>query len=893
MQWFARLTSLVRNLVRRTAIESDLDAELNSYIEEQAQKKVAEGLAYSEALHQARIEAGGVQQVREEVRAARTGAWLQTFWQDVRYGARMLRHHPGFTLACILTFAIGIGANTAIFSMVNALVLRPLPAHNPHRLTYFVAKLGASWGNGFSVPDFIDVHNQAGEAFADIAGVQQLQREGLSFRRNSQTIWVDYVSTNFFSLMGVKPALGNFFSQDPDLKGKDPALVLGYSFWKTHFSGDRGVVGQTVLINGQAVTIVGVAQEGFQGAAGLIDMQGFLPLGIADRLQSESNIGKLDDRDRQRLLLVGRLNDGVGLAKANSVLAVIAHRLAAQYPSSHQGLSIRAVPLGIGFTNSTGENPLPLVSALFLTLAGMVLLLAGANVTNLLLVRAAARNREMAVRSALGAARLRLMRQVLTETVLLAFLGCLAGILVGAIASRMLSAIPPLGDLPIVINFSPDWRVFTYAFAAAFAVSLIGGILPAWRASGVDLNDVLREGGRQSSSRRQRLRSALVVAQVAGSLTLLIVAGLFVRSLNNVQRRDLGFDPRGVMTFSLDPHGAGYDEVRGREFYEQLSQRVRALPGVESASLAQSVPVGTSGVGAELEIDGVKQQPGKRPEAGYDSVSPEFLQTLRIGFVRGREFSEMDTETTPRVAIINEVMAHRLWPGKDPIGHQFKRLDDPEHTIQVVGIMKDAQTEDLMSPIGCYFLMPIAQNHVSRQILIVKSSVSTVAIVQPVLQTIRQLNPDIPIYDVVSMDQLVNGINGLYLFRLGAGLASALGLLGLTLAVIGVFGVISFSAAQRTREIGIRMALGAQPGQVIGIIFRQGVVIVGTGVMIGILAAGAIAKLVGSFLVNVSAFDPLTYLAVGSLLAAIALLASFLPARRATRVDPAMVLRQE
>jgi predicted permease len=468
-----------------------------------------------------------------------------------------------------------------------------------------------------------------------------------------------------------------------------------------------------------------------------------------------------------------------------------------------------------------------------------------------------------------------------------------AGITVGAVSSRLLSAIPPLGDLPLVINFSPDWRVFTYAFAAAFSVSLIAGVLPSWRASGVDLNDVLREGGRQSSSRRQRLRSALVVAQVAGSLTLLIVAGLFVRSLHNVQRRDLGFDPHGVMTFSLDPHDAGYDKARGREFYQQLSQRARALPGVESSSLAQSVPVGTSGAGAELEIDGVKQEEGKRPEAGYDSVSPEFLKTLRIGLVRGRNFSELDKETAPHVAIINEVMAQRLWPGKDPIGHQFKRLDDPEHTLQVVGIMKDAQTEDLMSPIGCYFLMPITQNYVSRQTLIVKSSSGPSEIVQPVLQMLRQMNPEIPVYDLVSMDQLVNGINGFYLFRLGAGLASALGLLGLTLALIGVFGVISFSAAQRTREIGIRMALGAQRGQVLGLIFRQGMMIVGAGVVAGILAAAAIAKLVGSFLVNVSALDPVTYLAVGSLLAGIALFASFLPARRATRVHPAMVLRQE
>jgi predicted permease len=885
------MSSLLRNLFRRRNAEQEIEAELNSYLEEQAGRNRDRGMEPSEALRQARIETDGVQQLKEKVLAVRAGFWLQTFWQDVRYGARSIAHRPGMTLACVLTFAVGIGANTAIFSMVNGLVLRPVHAHRPDRLTFFVARLGSSWGNGFSVPDFLDIREQSRDAFSDIAGIQQVQREGLNFQGHSQTFWVDYVSTNFFSLMGVRPELGTFFAVTGKLNSDQPALVLSYSFWKNQFSGDPDIVGKTMLINGQPVTVIGVAEEGFHGAANLIDTQAFLPLGMAEHLQKDINSRRLQDRDHQRLLLVARLGDGVDLRKANSVLAVVSDRLAAQYPDSHKGLVIRATKLGI--TNSTGENPMPAISALFLTLAGLVLLLAGTNVMNLLLVQAAVRSREMALRSALGAARVRLMRQVMTETSVMVLLGSLAGIAMGAAAAHALTAMPLLGDFPILFDFSMDWRVFTYALLMAAAVAITAGLTPAWRASSVDPLDVLREGGRLAGSRRQRLRTVLVILQISGSLTLLIVAGLFVRSLRNVERRDLGFDAFHQMDFSLDPHGAGYDQVRGRRFYEELLRRVQSLPGVESATLAQSAPLDPEINGAELEVDGVKLEEGHRPEANYDTVSPEFLPTLLMKLERGRNFSASDTDSSPRVAIINDLMAQRLWPGKDPIGRQFKRLDDPGHVMTVIGVMKNAQMNELVEPAGSYFLMPLGQNYVARQVLIVRASGAPIAITQPVLQVIRQIDSAVPVYNVMPLSRSLDGITGFFLFRLGAGLASALGMFGFMLAVIGIYGVISYSTAQRTREIGIRMALGAQPGQVISSILRKGVVIVGCGVAAGILMAALMAKLVGSFLIDVSPFDASTYAAISVLLAAIALLASFIPALRASRVDPALALRQE
>lgn len=891
MRWYAHISSLLHNLFHGRATEQEIEAELNSYVEEQAQRNQARGVESTEALRQARLEAGGVQQLKEKVLAARAGFWLQTFWQDLRYASRNIIHKPGLTLACVLTFAVGIGANTAIFSMVNGLVLRPVHAHRPDRVTFFVSRLGNSWGNGFSVPDFLDIRQQSREAFSDVAGIEQMQREGLSFQGHSQTFWVDYVSTNFFSLMGVKPALGTFFADTGRLNSDQPALVLSYSFWKNQFSGDPNVVGKTVLINGRPITIIGVSEEGFHGAATLISTPAFLPLGMAEQLDKDINSRRLEERDHQRLLLVARLRDGVDVNKANSVLAVISDRLARQYPDSHKGLVIRATKLGI--TNSTGESPMPAISALFLTLAGLVLLLAGANVMNLLLVQAAVRSREMALRSALGADRIRLLRQGLTETGLMVALGTLGGIAIGIAAAHSLTALPLLGDFPLLFDFSMDWRVFTYALLMGAAVALTAGLTPAWRASSVDPLEVLREGGRHAGFRRQRLRTLLVAGQIAGSLTLLIIAGLFVRSLRNVEQRDLGFDAHQAMDFSLDPHGAGYDQARSKQFYEQLLRRVQSLPGVESAALAQSAPLDAEANGAELEVDGVKLEEGHRPQADYDTVSPEFLPTLRMELVRGRNFSATDTETSPRVAIVNELMAKRLWPGKDPIGRQFKRLDDPGHAMTVIGVMRTAQMEELVEGPSSYFLMPLEQNYLARRVLIVRASGSPIALTQPVLQVIRQIDAAVPVYNVMPLSRNLDGITGFFLFRLGAGLASAMGLFGFMLAVIGVYGVISYSTAQRTREIGIRMALGERPGRVVSNVLRHGLTIVGCGVAAGILMAAAMAALVGSFLVNVSPFDASTYATISALLAAIALLASFLPARRASHVDPALALRQE
>ena len=817
---------------------------------------------------------------------------LGTFLQDLYHAARMLRKNAVFTAVAVITFAIGIGANTAIFSMVNGLLLRPLPVDHPNQLTYLVQRR-EHWSNAFSYLDFEDIRNQSRDVFADLAGYKPFQIDGLSVEGHSQTIWTSYVTTNFFSMMGIQPALGSFIAPSAKVDGSDAVLVLGHAYWKSRFGGDPKIIGQKAMINGSPVTIIGVAPEGFRGPAPILDTQGYLPIGIRAAVEGEKK-NELANRDESALLVFGRLRETASLGQAQSALSVVAKRLTDAYPATHKDLTLRPVHLGAGFISSNGSNPVPLIGILFLVLAGFVLLLASANVANLLLVRALARNREMAVRAALGAERLRLVRQVLTETLLLALLGCAGGAALGVVGSRLLGSLRFQTDLPVMLDFHFDWRVFGYALLAAVVVTLVAGVMPALRAARVDLNDVLRESSRGASAGRQRFRTSLVVAQVAGSLMLLIVAGLFMRSLQNVQKADLGFDPNHVVNFGLDPHEAGYDEARGRQFYRDVVTRVSALPGVESASMALTVPLGPIALGGNIKIEGYQQAAGQpSPSANMNAVSPGYLKTMRMALLRGRDFSETDTETAQHVAVINEAMAQRYWPDKDAIGQSFTREDEKEHPIQVVGIVRNSRTSDISSDYSPNFYLPVAQQYQSLETLHVRTSADASTTISNVRQIVRSLEPNMPVFDVRTMNQALETPSGYMLFRLAATLAGLLGAMGFVLAIVGVYGVISYSAAQRTREIGIRIALGAQTAQVLGVILRQGLFIVGLGLAIGIGLSLAMGRVVGGFLVNVGGADPITFLLVSGLLAAVALCACLVPAMRATRVDPMIALRYE
>ena len=894
-----RLLSALRNWRQRRRADEQLDDEVRGYAEMLADEKIKQGMSAGEARREARMETGGIEQVKEQVREVRAGHFLDTFWQDIRNGARMLRKSPGFTAVAVLTLALGIGANTALFSMVDWLMLRPIPGvKSSVHLAYVIAdtKTGRH-DNALSYPNFVDVRNQTSSIFSYVAGIQPFQMDGLNADGKTLQIWTNYVTGDYFEMLGIQPALGRFIlPSEGKVAGADPVLVLSYAYWQTHFGGDPNVIGKKVAVNGQPVTIIGVAPKGFHGALAILDVQGYLPMSmVSDTLLTKEDFFS-NRKSESDMLVIARLKPGVSLAAAQPVLKVVAQRMAQQYPKVDDWVSIRAAKLTSappGASANPGQ-PLVVIANLFLFLAGMVLLLACVNVANLQLVRAGARSREMAVRAALGAGRGRLMRQVLTESNLLALLGCAGGILLGIAGSRVLSSLNLGTAVPIVLDFSFNWRVFSYALAAAVLTGILAGFVPALRGSRGNLSEVLHEGGRTATGGRQRLRTALVVAQVAGSLMLLIVAGLFVRSLQNVQHTDLGFDPSHVLNITMDPHQAGYNATKGEEFFHDLITRVHSLPAVHSASIAGSIPTGLYNYGAELKIAGYQPSKGEGPIfVGENAVSPGYFETMRIPLIAGRDFLDSDESSAQHVAVINEAMAQKFWPGQNPIGREFTIVDDPAHPVQVVGVAKNSDTGDISERPSPYIYLPFAQKYVTPATLQVRTKGAPEQMAHGIVGLIQSMEPAMPTYDVQTMTRSLYSLNGLMLYQLGAGLAGALGILGLILAIVGVYGVVSYAASQRTHEIGVRMALGAQPAQVLKMIFRQGLVIVGMGLGAGILAALGMSRMVGSLLVGVGGADPLTYSAVSVVLTAVALAACYLPARRAMRVDPMVALRYE
>jgi predicted permease len=890
------LTKKLRSLLWHGKLDDELDEEVQFHVEMKTSGYVAAGMNPREAREAALRDFGRVEQTKEECREARGVHFLETLNQDVRFGLRMLRKSPGFTAVAVLTLALGIGANTAIFSLVDCIVLRPLPIESPDRVVFLVSSVkGGGLTSAFPYPEFQDIRAQTTNIFSDVAAAQVYQMDGVSWGTQSQPMWASYVTGNLFDVLGIKPAAGRLlFPGEGSARGADPVLVISHSYWKSHFNADPDIVGQKVTVNRRPMTVVGVAPEGFRGLTSILDTQGYMPLAMAADLK-DAPADFLTDRHTPNSALIARLRQGISLQEAQSALEVVARRLAQQHPELTNLVTLRALQLGpAGLAIDPGHpEVLTLVSALFLILAGSVLVLACVNIANLLLVRAGSRQREMAMRAALGATRSRLVRHLLTESLLLAMLGGIAGVVLGLGASRSISSIPLRTSLPIVLDFRFDWRVFAYAFGAALLTGLLVGIVPALRAARGDVNEILHEGGRTSTSGRNRLRSALVAAQVGGSLMLLIVAGLFVRSLRHVEDSNLGFDPSGVLNLTVDPHEAGYDQLQSREFFRNLLERAQSLPDVQSASLAASVPMGYDNFGSALTLDGYEPPAGQpRAWAHYNAVSPGYVETMRIPLLRGREFLDSDTQNSPHVALISKEMAERYWHGKDPIGRNFSMVDQP--TWRIVGIVGNIQPNSYEEAEALpFFYVPLAQFQQTAATLQVRTTAAPEMMARQVIGLVHSLEPAMPVFDVQPMTAALDTLNGFLMFQFAAALAASLGLLGLVLAVVGVYGVVSYAASERTHEIGLRIALGAQRRDVLRMIFGQGLVIVLIGVAAGLAAAAGMAKLVGNFLVGVGSFDPITYSAASLLLALIALAASYMPAHHAMCVDPMVALRHE
>ncbi len=827
----------------------------------------------------------------------RSGDSVGTLVQDLRFAFRQLGKTPSFAVTAVLTLALGIGANTAIFSLVNSLLLKPLPVPSAQQImTLVLRENNGPLQQAVSWPEFKAIRAGSQASFSDIFAYT-IGLDGLAVQgQQPQRIMTGYVSGNFFEGLGLKPVAGRFFLRsEGEVLGSDPVIVLGYDYWQEKFNGDPNVVGRPVTVDGHPFSIIGVAPKGFHGVQSFVTMAAYLPL---SELTIEGTPADLLNSWQNRGFLVGaRLRSGVSLKQAGAELRVVAENITRQHSDVEKNLSVEAFPEPSLRINTGQPNTMFVIAGLFLSLAIMVLLLACVNVANLVLVRATAREREMAIRTALGAQPSRLIRQMITESVTLALIGGVTGMILGTWASTALSHIDAHADIPVTLSFGMDWRIFLYSFAIAMLAGVVVGIVPALRIAKANVNTVLHEGGRGVTGGHHWLRDGLVALQIASSLVLLVVAGLFVRSLSAMQTMDFGFKPDHVVNFAVDANEIGMSDAQTRDLAGNIVTRLHQLAGVDFVSHAGSVPLGYFNNGGDrLTIDGapVPVNPSDWT-ADYNVVSPEYFSVMGIDVLRGRSFTDADNEHGRDVAIISESSARKFWPNQDPIGHTFRMATLKDRKLEVIGIARDAEFQLFVGGKSRpYLYIPYAQHFAANSLMVfqVRTERDLQALEPTVEKAIHELAPQLPIFQVQTMRQGLYTLNGLLLFQIGASLAAIMGGLGLTLAIIGLYGVVSYAVSRRVHEIGLRMALGATRGAVFRMIYRQSVLIVATGLGIGLAVALLAAKTVGGFVV-VNVWDPATYVSVAIVLALAALASCFLPARRAMAVEPMVALRED
>ena len=824
---------------------------------------------------------------------------MRDFWQDIRYAARTLSNAPAFTVIAVVALGLGMAVNTTVFSVINGMLLRPMPVPHAEQLAVLAMRQkGMPEFQRFSYPDYQDVARQS-TVFSDVFAYR-VTLAALSADHKVDQAVLTRVSGNYFSALGIQAGAGRLIlPNEGQTPGANPILVLGYSYWKKRFAGDNQVIGKHVEVNGHPVTVVGVAPKGFHGTYAILDSDGYVPLSAAlgSKGMEEDSVEQLwTQRGDRSLALLGRLNNGVGLKQAEASLAVTAQQLAERYPVTDKDMKISVFPEKLARPEPDPDNSLPKIAVAFTILAALVLFVACFNIANVLLVRATVRQREMGIRAALGAGRWRLVQQHLTESMLLALLGGGAGLLLANWAAGFLSSLPLGTNLPITFNFEPDLRVYVFALASVLVSTVVVGLIPALRVARYDVNSVLREGARTASEGRRRhfARNTLVVAQLAGSLLLLIVAGLFVRSLDKAQQIYLGFDPNHVLNFSLDVQQVGFDKAHGEQFFRQVDERIRAIAGVVSVAQAFVVPMGVVSTDGAVTVEGRPVEPGEHvPTVMYNDVTSGYFDTLRMPILSGRAFTEADNEKAPAVAIINQTMAKQFWSSESAIGKRFSIKGPTGPFIEVVGVARDGKYKSVVEDPMPFFYLPLNQVYVDFRTVHVRTSLPPEKLRLDIESSLHMLAPDIAVKEMQTMQQSLQGLNGFFLFRFGAQLTSTMGLLGLILAVVGVYSVVSYAAVQRTHEIGIRMALGAAPRHILRMVLRQSVVLVGVGLAVGLAAALAGTRAMASLIVGVRPTDAVTFVTVVALLAAVALVACWIPARRATRVSPLVALRYE
>ncbi len=819
--------------------------------------------------------------------------WEDEMIQDLRYGLRMLGKRPGFTLVAVLSLALGIGANTAIFSLINTLLLRPLPIQQPAQLVALNNAGGNQMFSNFSYLNYQDLRAR-NEVFSDLLAYRimplSLSHDGVNERR-----WGYEVSGNYFSALGVRAAQGRLLAAEDDrTPGAHPVVVIGYNLWQQSFGGTPDVIGKEVIVNGRPYTIIGVAPPGFRGTEIASASELWFPLAMQAQLEMGSSW--LDKRGSETLFLQGRLKPGVSSTQAQTALNLIAEQLEREYPDVNAGKRIALSAPGL-FGNTMRGSVLSF-AGLLMAVVGLVLLLACINLANLLLARAAERRREIAVRLALGASRFRLVRQLLTESLLLAVGGGLLGLLPALWLVDLLKAFKLPPNVPVVFAIQVDYRVYLFTFLLSLATGVLFGLLPAWQATKGDLVPALKDEGAFSSQwrspRRTWLKSSLIVLQVALSLVLLVGGGLMVRALQQANTLKLGFDPQHAAELSFDLRLQGYESAQRKEFLKRLLERVRTLPGVQAAGLADMLPVDLHFSRTAVYLNGldgvVPERNARVPSAMYSLVSPGYFQALGTRLTQGREFSSQDDEQAASVAIINESFARRFFPGENALGKQFSLGKPDAAKTQVIGIVEDGKYAGLNEDPRPYVARPLWQSQVGSTSVVVRTAGDLPSLIAAVRREIQQLDPYLP----VATSTLVEKLSlPLLPARMVASILGGFGLLALALAAIGIYGVMSYAVAQRTHEIGVRMALGAQKADVLKLVIGHGMALTLIGVGLGLAAALALTRLMRSLLFGVSATDPLTFAGIACVLTTVTLLACYLPARRATQVDPLVALRHE
>lgn len=809
------------------------------------------------------------------------------FLQDLHYALRQLRKNPGFTALAVGTLALGIAANATIFSWINATILDPIPGirHTGNMVTLQRGERSEHPTPPFSYPDFADLRENA----RSLSGLIGYHDDWMLITGGGkpERIFGALASSDYFEVLGVRPILGRtLLPTSPNERLAVPEAVLGYNLWQNHFAGDPSIVGKTIEINLRPYTIVGVAPRGFHGCKTGLRNDIWLPLGD-DRQVWGSN--RINDRGVSWLNVLGVLKPGVSATQAANELNLIMQRLVARYPESHQGANrISTDPL---WRSPFGANvylygTLPTL----LALAAVLLLLACANVANLLLVRSVARRREFAIRRSMGAGRWRLVRQLMVENLLIALAGGAAALICTVWTSRLLSVFLPSTTLPLAMGASVDRRVLLATVLVSVLTALVSGAVPALRAASLSPAAVLKDESLSTTGglHKSRLSGSLVVAQVALSLLLLVCAGLFVRSLQNAQKANLGFDPEHVflVTFDLDP--MGYFDVQGTEFQRQVIERVNALPGVQSATLADFSPLSFTIHSEGVIPEGYVSRPHESIEVDRGKVGPDYLASLRTPLLAGRDFTWQDTAATQRAAIVNQAFVNRYWPGQNAIGKRFK---DSDVWYTVVGVAANGKYRRLIYDPAPLVLMPLLQRYTNEVILHVRTNGDPRAIQPAVERTIHALNPNLPLYNETTLKQSMQMDN--VFERIAVFFAASFGLLALILAAVGIYGVVAYSTRQRTREIGIHMALGAARADVFRQVLVQGLRLTLAGLAVGLAVSLFITPLLRGLLYGVGAADWLTFATVAVILSMVALAACFVPARRAASVNPMQALRTE